>query len=667
MLPLPVLDDKSFKEILEDALKLIPRFTPEWTDYNPHDPGMTFIELFAWLTEMQHYHMDQVGKQNYLKFLQLLDIRRPKEAVPAKVDVTFSLPEGYAAASPLLVPQGIKLLAGEIIFETLETISLNKAKLDKIFTSADGDFSDNTEANRRLGLYYYAFGEKAAKGSRVYLGFDNSPAELTLTVNLFEEYPLFKDYPETGSHYGEQAEIIPTARVSWEYAYREIGWSVARETGDWRPLNLVKDETLGLFRSGRIYLAMPESELQQEKINFWLRCTVVQDGYEIPPKIHNILYNTIGAVQRETLSSSDNPLLTYGSGLPGQKILLQRTPVISETFGLQVGEITKGKENEKNKKDKEANQTTLMWWDWKKVDDFDASGPEDRHYVLNSETGEVFFGDGVNGAVPPAPIRVGEKNIRVVTYQVGGGEKGNLKAGAVNKLMCPPDSELAQLQVENQLPAVGGAEPETLKQAKARARRELNTVSRAVTFADYEKLACMTPGLRVARAKAFSQGKEGVKVVVVPYSQAPNPMPGEGFLETVRRHLDMHRLVTTRVEVLPPQYTVVNVYASIGIKPRYDPTTTREQILMGLEKFLHPVWGGPEGTGWPFGRRVYKSELYQLLETIEGVDYVKELEVTGPEEGDQRKNQVKPQRLVYLGERRVDILSTGRIEKGAVW
>ncbi|ODA40672.1 putative baseplate assembly protein [Desulfosporosinus sp. BG] len=647
MLPLPVLDDKSFREIIEDALKLIPRFTPEWTDYNPHDPGMTFIELFAWLTEMQHYYMDQVGEQNYLKFLRLLGIR-PKEAVAAKVDVTFSLPEGYAAASPLIVPQGTKLLAGEVIFETLETISLNKAKLVKILTAA-GDFSDNTEANRRLGLYYYAFGEKAVQGSRLYLGFDNSPAELTLTVNLFE------DYPEEGSHYGEQPVIIPTARVSWEYGYREIGWAVARETGDWRPLNLLKDETLGLFRSGRVYLARPDSEPQQEKINFWLRCTVVQDGYEIPPKIHNILYNTIGAVQQETLSGADNPLLlTCGSGLPGQKIILQRTRVISSTFALQVEE-----------KNRESNQITLMWRDWQRVDDFDASGPDDRHYVLNPETGEVFFGDGVNGAVPPAPVRVGEKNIRVVTYQVGGGEKGNLKAGAVNKLLCPPDSELADLLVENHLPAVSGAEPETLDKAKARARRELNTVSRAVTFADFEKLACMTPGLRVARAKAF-HGKEGVKVVVVPYSQAPNPMPGEGFLETVRRHLDMHRLVTTRVEVLPPQYTVVNVYASVGIKPRYDPATSREQILMGLEKFLHPVWGGPEGTGWPFGRKVYKSELYQLIETIEGVDYVKELEVTGPEEGDQMKDQVKPQRLVYLGERRVDILSPGRTEKGAV-
>lgn len=639
MLPLPVLDDKSFRELVEDALKLIPRFTPDWTDYNPHDPGITFIELFAWLTEMQQFYMDQVGEHNYLKFLQLLGVK-PEEAVPAKVDVTFSLPAETAAASPVSVPRGTRLQAGEVIFETLETIRLNTANLEKIITATDGDFTDNTDANRLMGLYYYAFGEKAEKGSGLYLGFDHTPEEITLTFNLFEAYPA------EGSHDGEQPEIIPPARISWEYGFRSDSRAVVgADQGEWLPLNIVKDETLGLFRSGRVYLVRPDTGLPPAGMKMWLRCIVKQAGYEIPPRIENILLNTVGAIQQETLSGADNLPQLSSNGLPGQKISLHRTPVFSSTFALQV-------EEKKEKGDREE----LEWRDWQRVDDFDASRPDDRHYLLNSETGEVLFGDGVNGAVPPAPAGAGRRNIRVVSYQVGGGEKGNVKSGAVNKLICPPGSELALLRVENRLPAVGGAEAETLEQAKARARRELNTVSRAVTFADFEKLACMTPGLRVARAKAFSPGEDGVKVVVVPYSPAPNPTPGEGFLETVRRHLDRHRLVTTKVEVLPPQYTVVDVYASVGIKPRYEPAATRELILTGLEKFLHPVWGGPEGAGWPFGRKVYKSELYQLIENIEGVDFVKELKVTGPEEGDRGNDEVKPQRLVYLGERRVDII-----------
>ena len=89
-LPISKLDDKTFIELVEDAKKLIPRYAPEWTDFNIHDPGITFIELFAWLTEMQHYYLDRIKKEHYLKFIKLLGIRL-REAQAAKVDVSFRL------------------------------------------------------------------------------------------------------------------------------------------------------------------------------------------------------------------------------------------------------------------------------------------------------------------------------------------------------------------------------------------------------------------------------------------------------------------------------------------------------------------------------------------------------------------------------------------------
>lgn len=646
MLPLPVLDDKSFQELLEDALKLIPQFTPEWTDYNLHDPGITMIELLAWLTEMQQFYQDQVGEQNYLKFLQLLGIK-PEGAIQAKVDVTFSLP----TTLPITVPKGTKLQAGEVFFETLETIRVNRAKLEKILTYSEGNATDNTDANRQTGIYYYAFGETVAQGSGLYLSFDNALEEPTLTFKLYEAYP------ERGSHEKERAEILQSAQLCWEYCFRNKDLTdIIVQQGVWQPLDIVKDETLGLSRSGRIYLSVPQS-VPGEGQRQLIRCTVKQAGYEIPPKIENILLNTVQAVQQETLVRR-NPLEGWenlkelgrqhsmsSNGLPRQTFTLPRTPVVSQTFALQVAEETQEGETE-----------GISWRDWQLVEDFDASKPEDRHYALDPKTGKVVFGDGVNGRIPPAADQSGQENIRVVAYQVGGGKEGNVKAGAVNQLVCPPDSNLASLKVENRLPAVGGAEAESLEQAKARARSELNAVSRAVTFDDFEKLACLTPGLRVARAKAFATEQGVVKVVVIPYSQAPNTSPSQGFMETVLCHLDRHRLVTTRVEVLPPRYTAVNVTAAVGIKPSYDPNDTRDQIIAQLEKFLHPVWGGTEGTGWPFGRKVYKSELYQLLENVPGVDYIKQLTISGPEEVVLRSSETKPQSLVYLGESKIDII-----------
>jgi hypothetical protein len=40
--------------------------------------------------------------------------------------------------------------------------------------------------------------------------------------------------------------------------------------------------------------------------------------------------------------------------------------------------------------------------EWTEVENFIASGPEDRHFVLDHETGTVAFGDGEHGRRPEA-------------------------------------------------------------------------------------------------------------------------------------------------------------------------------------------------------------------------------------------------------------------------
>jgi len=73
-LPIPNLDDRSFEDLMNEALSLIPAYNKEWTNYNPSDPGITLIELFAWLTEMTIYRINQVPEENYITFLKLIGI-----------------------------------------------------------------------------------------------------------------------------------------------------------------------------------------------------------------------------------------------------------------------------------------------------------------------------------------------------------------------------------------------------------------------------------------------------------------------------------------------------------------------------------------------------------------------------------------------------------------
>jgi len=71
-IPIPDLDDRSFDDLMKEALSLIPIYNKEWTNHNPTDPGITLLELFAWLCEMVIYRVNRVPDESYINFLKLL-------------------------------------------------------------------------------------------------------------------------------------------------------------------------------------------------------------------------------------------------------------------------------------------------------------------------------------------------------------------------------------------------------------------------------------------------------------------------------------------------------------------------------------------------------------------------------------------------------------------
>ena len=83
-LPSPNLDDLRFqRDLVDTARRRIIHYCPEWTEYNLSDPGITLIELFAWMTEMIVYRLNQVPEKNYIEFLNLLGMQRqPASSAP---------------------------------------------------------------------------------------------------------------------------------------------------------------------------------------------------------------------------------------------------------------------------------------------------------------------------------------------------------------------------------------------------------------------------------------------------------------------------------------------------------------------------------------------------------------------------------------------------------
>jgi len=146
MIPSPKLDDRNFKDIVDEAVSLIPRYAPEWTNHNPADPGITLIELAAWMTDLLIYRLNQVPEKNYVAFLNLLGIklRAPRAA---KALLQFKLVDGVAKQR---VPRGTQVStpqAGDdstVTFETANDLVVTSVALDRCFSYFDDTYADNS-------------------------------------------------------------------------------------------------------------------------------------------------------------------------------------------------------------------------------------------------------------------------------------------------------------------------------------------------------------------------------------------------------------------------------------------------------------------------------------------------------------------------------------------
>jgi predicted phage baseplate assembly protein len=614
-LPIPDLDDKRYSDLVAEGLARIPVAMPQWTDHNASDPGISFLELFAWLAEMQIYGLNYLRPEHYRKFLRLLGIR-PRSAAPAATAVTFASASGWEG----LIPAGTELstaadpVRGEaaVAFETVSPLWMLDNGIAAIITAWGTGFQDNTEANARDGIFYHAFGENPTVGSALYVAFHKDLAAgrgVRLTVDLYAE-----DLPPLGRHRGETEAVIPSTVLTWEYS----------SAAGYRQLTLLEDTTLNLTRSGHILFATPDdltavtspylALTSPPTTRPFIRCMLTSGAWETPVRFDAVRLNSVSVVQRvrvrdEAVRSEEGE--EAGNGMPGQALMLSRTPVLEGSLELRV---TQGGDTEA----------------WLLREDLDASQPDDRHFCLDPLTGTIRFGDGNHGMVLPVGAAVR------ADYLAGGGTLGNVKAGSITRVIT---AGLGDVTVANQWPATGGEDPETLQEVIQRAPLELKAVDRAITSADFEYLALNTPGLRVARAKALPLWQPGtsaetvtpalVTVVVVPWSYLPKPIPGAGFLRTVCNHLDQHRLITTRVQVVGPSYVLVSAHSRLQAAPGFSREDVQARAAARLLAYLHPLTGGDDGTGWSFGRAVYRSEVTAVIKEVPGVDCVMELTLTG--------------------------------------
>lgn len=617
---IPRIDDRRYDDIVAEARTRIARYTPEWspvwTDVNDSDPGVTLVQLFAWMTEMLIYRLGRVPELNYLKFLQLIGVEL-NPAEPATAEVTFPVLANFADPS-LIIPSRTQVSAeatdggSPVIFETDRAIVALTARLASVQAFDGFDYTDVTAENDEPAEGFEPFGPLAATDSAVLLGFDyvgDFPAQVELNLAFF----LFESAQGAASAAFNcglpESQVFASATLAWEY------W----DGKQWASLSQLKDETRALGQSGHVYLKTPAKGSMQKSIvgevidsRYWIRGRLKSGSYERAPKLLAVRTNTISVVQAETINDE---VLGGSSGRPNQVFRLSNAPVLAGTLQLEIDEG-------------DGFQT------WERVGDFFGSGPQDRHYVLNRTSGEVRFGDGMNGSIPVGNVLNVNSNVVAREYRTGGGKRGNVAAGKLSTLLTSIEG-VDEAGVTNLQPAVAGRDEETLDEAKVRAPRALKSRCRAVTAEDFETLAM--EAANISRAKALPLAHPsfpGVKVpgavtvIVVPDTDEPAPIPTEATLRTVCAYLNLRRLLTTELYVVRPTYKEVSVRVEVVAKNSADLGEVKEGIEAKLLKYFHPLKGGEDGLGWPFGGNIFFSRVYQRVFSVPGVERISTLVIT---------------------------------------
>jgi uncharacterized phage protein gp47/JayE len=538
---------------------------------------------------------------------------------------------------------------------------------ERVLAYNDFRYEDRTYEATWPGNAFPPFNRVADVTPALYLGFDKKFP----TDNIGLYFDIVEERGETRG-----------PAMTWEYF----------DGSGWRALS-VEDETRNLRLPGIVsFIAAEESRplarFGQEL--HWLRGRLKEDGPPGEPVVSGIFVNAVRASQRQTFT--DVPL-GASNGLPDQVFRFTQVPVLAGER-IEVRELRGARANvewrilamEISGQDpraipeleemlgREGAQADIVrgdlrlrrdrnkrvveaWVRWAEREHLFASGPEDRHYVIDRARGLVFVGDGTRGKVPPPGAEVLSR-----LHASGGGLTGNVEARAIKQSLTPIPGVQT---VFNPRAAEGGADGETAEAFAARGPLSVRHRGRALAPSDYETLA-REASPAVARARAIATRNPSgrmlpgwVTLIIVPQSKERRPWPSFGLREQVRRHLEERApadiAAANQIYVTGPDYLPIDVAATIAPKEAGEAGAVERRARAALEEFLHPLRGGPERQGWDMGRDVYLSDVAAVIERVEGVDYVKELELLkdGQLQGD--RVDVSDDRVVVAGDIRLNL------------
>ncbi len=627
LLPTPYLDDRKFQDIVDELKSRIPLYCPEWTDHNVSDPGVTLIELFAYMAEQLIFRMNQVPHLHYMRFVQFLGIPVPTPQ-PAHVATTFWL------ARPLIG-------TGDDSGLTLPIAKGTEVSTTQTETTPPLLFS--IEENARILTPYLVGLAKESRDSE-----RQAPPLESLLRDGGPGIDLFSSPPRTGdtftfnfasdlSYHVLQLRLQLADRRGTDIRTDQppFVWEVFGENNEWEEIKRedCDDQTKGFNTSGAVRLFLPRmarlNGLPGANVRYGIRVRVVREEYKQTPNLQSIrevaaLGITLSAAYQQ---EAVDEFLGTSDGSPGQRYRLGHGPIT-----LPLGpEETLAVRRDDDEGEGES---------WFYVESFDwpqqngaATDTAPKCFTVDVLTNEICLPPAIRrpdgeivtyGAVP-------ERNatLSMRQYRYGTGAL-DIERGAVNVLKTSiPYVD----RVENRYPAIGGqGDLASFDALRIETQRHLRTGSRtrfgrAVTAEEFESLVLASfpdevgkVECRLEQLDRFSDAQarlEHLTVYVtakIPVSNVPwgpkDPVVRAGVIARIDQLLHAHRLLTSRVRASNPQFIPFDV--TVTVKGGRD-AVLEARIHRVAAAYLNPIYGGENGGGWRLDQLCTPAQLLQHL------------------------------------------------------
>ena len=667
MLQIPNLDDITYEQLLQNAIHKIPQLTKEWTDFNLHDPGITTLEIYAWLTDMLNYYINASGDIHVKKYMKLLGIE-PVKSSPAVCCLQVNLNEN-CSQDTVVIPKGLPVYAKDRCFTTMQEITAADNRLTGVYTGQNGLLQEVTEFTGKDGAFITVFDRVSNKNQEIFLAFEKPLHEITdLYFRVKEE------------------EMTNSTVVGNQLSKLSVSYF---DGSAWQDARILSDQTGSLMQSGCITLKVDGKVYPDENSGisgYLLKIEAIENHYDFPPAISGVYLNPTAVIQKEDIcrrisiplvkGQNEYVIPEYVSGMESAAVGIRKKDDHNARVILDFSEreneicsvdlenrcIKLSKSEEEGKldlflvKDEAVSFLKIGAADgcsgqeyqvfagsiseieviirkedsdgdtyeiWNCIDQLESAGSRDKVFILDESTQSVRFGDGIHGLVP----REGQ-TVQISRLAVSAFEQGNVLAGEINTIADPA---YENLQVINIVPAKGGRRTENLEEMQKRLEEKILVQNRVIAPSDYEEKVMSIPGLKVRGTKVISASEYAknhgitckpyeIWVVVCPDHADRSGILSQAYQDVIENWLEPYRMVNTRIRVTAPSWAGIHVSGRILAKDSKQEAADKVEALIrttiaNLEKDCR------------FGAVISYGDLFMQLEALESVSRVEELHI----------------------------------------